>query len=280
MNNNKASVLIFVMWVLIILSLLSIAVSYNATGDIRIAKYEYDGIRSLYLAKAGVAKTIMELDKDINNYDSFNEDWNKEKKFTLGEGKAICKVYDEDARFNLNSSDLNEAQLARLGLDADLSKKLLAYKIKKGEKGFEFIEELFLIDGMTRDVYMKIKDCATIYRGVDSKININTASEGILKIVLGGNPLIAEKIISYRKGNDSKIGTEDDGIFTEENISVVFGDFGVTPDAISNFSSLFKARSGFFRILVNAYFSGNKDNSKLVTAIVDKSGKTYYWKED
>lgn len=280
MKNNKASILILVMWVLIILSLLSIAVSYNATADIKLAKYEYENIRSLYLARAGIAKMIIELNKDKNNYDSLNENWNLEKEFRLGGGRAVCRVYDEDARINLNSPDLNKEHLIRMGLDDNMGQRLLDYKIKKGEKGIEFIEELFLIDGMTRDIYIRIKDYAAIYRSPDPKININTADEDILKIVLGDDSLIINKIIAYREGGDGKIGTEDDGIFTEDNFSVIFERFGVTPGTILNYQALFKTKSEFFRILAGVSSSEDKGQMKQIEAIVDRSGKIYYWKED
>nr|MBU1327776.1 general secretion pathway protein GspK [Candidatus Omnitrophota bacterium] len=280
MKSKKASILIFVMWALIILSLLSITVSYNSAADIKLAKYESLGIKSLYLAKAGIAKMIIELNKDKNNYDSLNEDWNKEREFILGGSKVIYRACDEGARLNLNSSNLNKEYLIRLGLDDDVCQGLLGYRIKKGEKGFEFMEELFLIDGMTRDIYLSIKDYMTIYRGLGSRVNINTADENILKIVLGDDTLMINKIITYKEGNDGEICTEDDGIFTEDNFSFIFENFGVTPEAILNYQTLFDVSSGFFRILADASFSEDKSQMKSVTAIVDKLGKIYYWEEE
>lgn len=280
MKNNKASILIFVMWTLIILSLLSIAASYNSTADIKLAKYESWGIKSLYLAKAGITKMIIELNKDKNNYDSLNEDWNKKKEFRLGEGMVTCRTFDEGARFNLNSSNLNKEYLIRLGLDDDVCQGILDYSVKKGEKGFEFIEELFLIDEMTRNVYLRIKDYATIYRGLDPRVNINTSDENILKIVLGDDSLIINKIIAYKEGNDGKICTEDDGIFTEDNFSVMFENFGVTPENILNYQALFNVSSEFFRILADASFSEDNSQMKRIAAVVDRLGKIYYWKEE
>ena len=154
------------------------------------------------------------------------------------------------------------------------------YRIKKGEKGFEFIEELFLIDGMTRDIYLNIKDYVTIYRGLGSRVNINTADENILKIVLGDDALIINKIIAYKEGNDGKICTEDDGIFTEDNFGFIFENFGVTSEAILNYQTLFDVSSRFFRILADASFSEDKSQMKSIAAIVDKLGKIYYWKEE
>ncbi|MCX5687470.1 MAG: type II secretion system protein GspK [Candidatus Omnitrophica bacterium] len=279
-NGYRGSILIFVLWVLIVLSLLSIAVSRYSSGDIRLAKYESENIRALYLAKAGIAKMVIEFNKDTNNYDSLNEDWNKEQEFKLGSGEVTYTAYDEESRFNLNSLNLKKEHLVMLGLDDNLSQAVLEYKVNKGDKGFEFAEELFLIDGMTRDIYMKLKDYITIYRGNDPKVNINTASEDILRIVLWQDPLIINKIIVYREGNDGMVGTEDDGVFTEDKFSSIFESFGITPDNVLNYQALFSVRSNFFRITVSASFSENKNIAKHIMAVIDRAGKIYCWKED
>lgn len=279
MKNKKASILIFVMWVLIILSLFSIAVSRNSESNIKLARQESIGIRSLYLAKAGIAKAILDLNEDKNNYDSLNEDWNKEKEFKLGGGSVLYVSYDEGARFNLNGSSLNKRHFIRLGLDDDTSQRLVDYKAKKGEKGFEFLEELFLIEDMTADMYSKIKDYVTIYRGADSRININTSGEFVLRVVLGDDPMIT-RIIKFRLGKDDKAGTDDDGVFTEDNFSRVFGDFGVRPEDVLNYRLLFNIKSEFFRILTETSFSEDKNNIKRITAVAGRSGKIYWWKEE
>lgn len=279
MIKQKGSILILVLWVLIILSLLSIAISYRASGDIKLAKYESESIKASYLAKAGVAKMIAELNRDNNNYNSLNEDWNKEKDFSFGGGRVTYKATDEEARFNLNSQNLSKEHLARLGLDDDISQRILDYKIKKGEKGFEFIEELFLIDGMTRDVYSALEPYVTIYRGNGLQVNINTAGEKVLRALVDNEP-VTNKIIEFRNGNDGRAGTEDDGIFTEANFSVVFGNFGITPEDILNYKSMFNVKSGFFRILVDVSFSEGERMIKHVISVTDRGGKIYYWKEE
>ncbi|MDP2981104.1 MAG: type II secretion system protein GspK [Candidatus Omnitrophota bacterium] len=279
MIKQKGSILILVLWVLIILSLLSIAISYRASGDIKLAKYESESIKASYLAKAGVAKMIAELNRDNNNYNSLNEDWNKEKDFSFGGGRVTYKATDEEARFNLNSQNLSKEHLVRLGLDDDISQRILDYKIKKGEKGFEFIEELFLIDGMTRDVYSALEPYVAIYRGNGLQVNINTAGEKVLRALVDNEP-VTNKIIEFRNGNDGRAGTEDDGIFTEANFSVVFGNFGITPEDILNYKSMFNVKSGFFRILVDVSFSEGERMIKHVISVTDRGGKIYYWKEE
>jgi len=271
MTGHKGSVLILVLWVLIILSLLSIAISFRASGDVKLAKYESENIKAMYLAKAGVIKAIAGLNKDPNNYDSLNEDWNFAQEFRFGGGVVTYSAIDEERRLNLNGTGQNlKEELFRLGLDNIISQNIWDYKVMKGEKGFEFMEELFLIDGMTRDVYSIIEPYISIYRGNDSKVNINTAGENVLRAIIGDDMLV-NKVLEYRRGNDGIEGTEDDNIFkTNSDISVIDG---LDP-------SMFTVSSNFFRIRPEVYFSEDKKIIKSVICVADRNGKIYYWKEE
>ncbi len=274
MTKEKGSILIITLWILIILSIWAVIVSNRASTDITLAKHESENIKASYLAKAGAMKMIAELNKDTNAYDSLNEDWcrtnDNPKEFKFGGGTVFYGASDEESRLNLNSSALQKEYLIRLGMDENMAQRTLDYKAKKGDKGFEFMEELFLIDGMTYDIYSMIKDYITLYRGSDAKVNINTANEKILMAVVGDNILVS-KILDYRKGPDGKEGTEDDGIFRNDtDISVIDG---LDP-------SLFSIKSDFFRIWAEASFSEDKKIAKKITSVVDRSGKIYYWKED
>ena len=141
------------------------------------------------------------------------------------------------------------------------------------------MEELFLVDGMTQDIYIRIKDYITIYRGADPRININTADEDVLRLALGDD-LIVSKIIEFRKGNDAATGTGDDGVFVEDNFRVIFENFGVVPEAIVNYRPLFSVRSDFFRISLDVSFSEGETRTRHFAAVLDRSGKIYYWRED
>ena len=282
MIRQKGSILIFTLWVLIILSILSIVLSFRASSDIKLAKYEADNIKGSYLAKAGVMKMISELMKDANDYDSLNESWNTTREFHLGKDTVFYRASDEMAKLNLNGAGLTKDNLIWLGVDdalPGLSEKIIAYRGTKGDKGFEFMEELFLVEGMTRDIYSEIKDMVTIYRGNEFKININTANEEALKAVIEDDSLLSD-IMEFRIGPDEE-DMGDDGIFTSGNFSVVFEDFGVDSDTIVNYQeSKFVFKSNFFRIWAQYFLTEDETTFKVIEAVVDRSGKIYYWKEN
>ena len=272
MKTKKGSILIFTLWVLIILSILSIALSRRATSDIQLARYEKGDIKATYLAKAGVFKMLAELAKDASNYDSLNEDWNSsdedQKKLTLRGDTVLYGASDEMARLNLNGKGLKTEHLIALGLDNTLADAILQYRNKKDNKQFEFIEELFLVEGMTREFFSSIKDLVTIYRGDASRININTAGPEVLYAIAGD---LAYEVLDHRKGDDGEEGTEDDGIF--KNTSDISMIEGLDP-------TLFTWQSNVFRIRARSIAEEDGDMVKTIEAVVDRNtAKFYHWKE-
>ena len=274
MMEKRGSILIFTLWVLIILAILSVILSRRASTDIRLAKYESDTIKATYLSRAGIMKMLVELAKDQNGYDSLNEDWNRGKdnprELKIGGGTIYYGASDEMSRLNLNSVGLTKEHLISLGIDNEtVSEDIVEYKNKKDNRKFEFMEELFLVEGMTREIFLRIKDFVTIYRGDDSKVNINTAGKEVLMAVLGDESLVSD-ILDYRKGPDGETGTEDDGFKDPTEISTIDG---LNP-------ALFTINSNFFRIWVEISFSKDKEIIKSAEAVMNRStGKNYYWKE-
>ena len=271
--NKRGSILIFTLWVLIILVVLSLILSRRASTDIKLAKYESDNIKATYLGRAGVMKMLAELIKDTNSYDSLNEDWNRDKndpkKLVLREDTVLYGAFDEERRLNLNGAGLKESHLVALGVDEMLSREILDYRNSKGKKRFEFTEELFLVRGMTKEIFGRLEESVTIYRGDDSKVNINTAGEEILGVIIG-NSAIAQDVLIYRKGADGEEGTEDDGIFRDPSDISMIG--GLDP-------ALFTVESDVFRIWTQAILSGDEEATKKLEAIIDRSGKIHCWKE-
>lgn len=75
---------------------------------------------------------------------------------------------------------------------------------------FEHLEELFLVEGITPDIYDRLKHFVTVYG--DGKININTAPRVVL-LASGFIDPVADKILLVRRGLDGMEGTVDDFIF-------------------------------------------------------------------
>jgi type II secretory pathway component PulK len=239
----------------------------------RLAGYETNEVKTTYLARAGVIKMLAEIMNDKNSYDSLNEAWNKDEKepFSFNIGTDIIKynATDECARLNLNSPLIKKEYLVGLGVDEELAENIISYRAGKSGGRFEFPEELFLVEGMSKDIYSAIEEYITVYRKDEKLVNINTASYVVLKAITG-NPVTAEEIINYRKGPDNEEGTKDDGLFKSiEEIPVIIK--GLDP-------SLFRIDSYIFRIYVAIYLNGQRA-AKEVEAVADRTGKIISWKE-
>ena len=273
---NKGSILIFTLWVLIILAILSIVLSRRASSDIMLSRRESRSIKATYFAKAGIFKMLAELTKDTDTYNSLNGDWNRNeenpKELTLGSDTVLYGASDEGARLNLNAVDLKIEQLVALGTDESIARAIVKYKDGKDNKRFEFIEELFLVEGMPREAFEAIKESVTVYRESDSKININTADEKVLGAIIKDEGLVGD-VLEYRRGLDGEDATDDDGIFRDTS--------DITVNIQNLDPALFIVKSDIFRIWAKAISPGGEEIFKRAEAVIDRqSGKIYHWKED
>ncbi|OGW74890.1 MAG: hypothetical protein A2Z72_06285 [Omnitrophica bacterium RBG_13_46_9] len=146
---------------------------------------------------------------------------------------------------------------------------------------FEVMDELYLVKGIDRDVFEKMKDYVTIYGS--GRINVNTAPKEVL-MAAGLGERIANDIISFRMGRDKMIGTDDDGIFeTTSSIVPKLSQFvSLSPSDISEISVVvdqcLAVNSSAFKIRSISKSKSGK-SSYMTIAVVDKKGKILYWQE-
>lgn len=96
------------------------------------------------------------------------------------------------------------------GFSSDGYYKGLEYPYEAKESFYERIDELFLVKGVTQDIFKKIRPFVTVYG--DGHVNINTASRPVLE-ALGLDPIAVDKILKVRNGADGVDATRDDHIF-------------------------------------------------------------------
>ncbi len=146
---------------------------------------------------------------------------------------------------------------------------------------FERLDELFLIRGMNRDIFAKLKDYITLYGS--GKVNINTAPKKVL-LVLGISPDVVEKIIIFRYGDDGELGTLDDNIFYSTSDIVPrlsqFCHMGISEIAELDIAAdmYLVTSSDYFGIRSTARLK-NRKRFLRVTCVVDRDGKILSWQE-
>jgi len=148
MSHNRSQVAVIVLWVLIILTMLAVSVGHRVSLGLRLNRYQRDGLKAHYLAKAGVVRAIAELEKDNNkDIDYLGESWstgldtennklfeNIEVRQNSGESFTVQYLYDkvtdeyrctedEDRKVNSNGCDLRQLEelfMLRVGQDGTM----------------------------------------------------------------------------------------------------------------------------------------------------------------
>lgn len=248
MLKEKGAILFICIWALVILSLLSLGVAGRINSEMQFAKYMRDSLVSHYLAKAAVNLALAELKKGAIP--------KNKQTIQFETGSCSFSFADEEGRININNADVS--RLERLpGMNSGLAKAIAESQLKP----FALKEELLLVDGMAKEIFLQFKDLITVYGyGV---VNINTASEEALR-VLGLSDDTIEVILSYRLGADGEAFTGDDAVY----------DF-LPPYVTAN---LFGTTSNYLRLNVAAQVLGRSVKDYSIVLEVS-SGRILSWQE-
>jgi len=115
-KNKSAQVSVIALWVLIILAIMAVSVGRRVSLGLRLSGYQRDSLKAFYLAKAGLNRSIVELQKyQVNPYSSLSESWStgidssthtsilREIAATGKPGESFNSVIiDEESKLNLN----------------------------------------------------------------------------------------------------------------------------------------------------------------------------------
>ncbi len=119
MNSKKGSILILTLWVLSFLTIFAVGLSYNVSGQLRMASHFQDRLKAYYLANAGIQRAIVELAADQTPaYDSLNEAWANNEEFfketPVGNGyitlSYVMTRVGEDKQAETEEAEVGEAE--------------------------------------------------------------------------------------------------------------------------------------------------------------------------
>ena len=217
-KNNSGIILFVVLWIMVILTLLTIGLGWQTHVELTLAKNFKGKIQSKYLALSGLNYAIDVIKKDKNNKDLHKPDiFNLQiisKQIPLETGYfQVASFIDEESKININAISQNNYQilvnlLQQLGVDQETATTVscsvidwidndndifnsscgaensyyqdLGYNSKN--QPFDSVEEMLLLRGMNKNIFQKIKNFITIYPAHGAfLIDIDTAPEEILK---------------------------------------------------------------------------------------------------
>ena len=218
-KNNSGIILIVVLWIMVILTLLTIGLGWQTHIELTLAKNYKGKIQSKYIALSGLSFALDIIKKDNRNTDLHKPDILNPQVYSktvpLGTGYfKVVSLQDVESRINLNALDPNNYQilvnlLEKLGTDHEtamtISCSVLDWKDSDNNilnppygaendyykdigyvsknKNLDSVEELLLVRGMNKDIFQKIKNFITIYPTNGSLlINLDTAPEEVLRV--------------------------------------------------------------------------------------------------
>lgn len=310
-HGNRGFVLVSVLWILAILTLVALGFARRAMLERQMAWYALDREQALQMARGAVERGIVELSNrqvldsynDQEGYTSLNQRWAqpldllKEENgeyYTLSEDEGfedeVCmySIYDCEGRVSINHA--SERLLSRLeGLNQGTVRRIISRRVSQ-EQGdrvqrFMTIEELRSFDSVSpADWYGDhggegLRDVLTVWGSRGGQININTASETVLRAIPDLKGKVVDGIIAYRLGSDGIMGTRDDRAF--RNLEMVSERLGMRPNEVGNLSRYCKTYSEFFTINAVATRRHGKIRAFCSATVSVKGGvKVLEWKED
>jgi len=219
-RENRASVVVICIWLLVTLSVLAVSIGKIAYSQINFSRFYIDQEQSYYLAKAALKEAMIERGGDLSSsYDTLYE-LRTPRLITFGGNSVEYILIDEESKININFAGSNI--LARL-LDSNFTAdEVIDYR---QNAAFSTIDELLQVDGIDEELFAEIRNLVTA--NSNKYININTAPEGVL-LALGCTQDSCDKILEYRRGDDDLEATEDDNVFDSlSTITEVFQDLSI-----------------------------------------------------
>lgn len=116
--NKRGIALIVTLWIVVILCVIAYSLSYELRIDTKISALQRDDYLAYTLAKAGVARAILDLKNDSifdhvkpdTAYDALGDIWglgaDDKTDIKLGKGTYTFTIVDEESKFNLNTVTL------------------------------------------------------------------------------------------------------------------------------------------------------------------------------
>ena len=304
-DDQSGIALIVVLMVVAIMMILVIEFVDSTRINLYIASNVANGMKASYLAKSGifVAAGAMLDDGQDDKEDHLWEEWAQAlPPLPGGEGWVTVEIIDESSKFNVNKlvknsgvvntvqKDVFQRILTSLELDPNLVDPIIdwidedseaqiggeedamygysaqtdSYKSKNGP--LLSMDELTMINGITDEIYQKIKPYITIYG--DNKLNLNTVEKTVLNAYVQAltgdeDTKPASEIITWRD-------TEDNYFKDKKIRATLTNDVGIDPLIARRLEKFFTTGSRYFSVKTEAVVG---ESTKRAWGVLKRSKK-------
>ncbi len=273
-RSEQGFVLICVLWVLAILTVITLGYGQRAVLARRAAAYSIDQLQAQCMARGCVQRGLVELTNAMVVADDrgshqqgayFLPRWFDpvdvlaEGVYAMGQAPDFAGerchfvIEDEGRRISVNRAPrriLEEIE----ALDFATLEAILR---RRGEDGSEdraqpflVLEELRASEGIAGEEWYGVgdqpglRDLLTCWG--DDRINVNTASEAVLRCIPKLDDDVIQALVTYRAGPDGRLGTRDDQAFA--SLDVIAKKIDVSRERVAPLYAHCKVRSEFFTI--------------------------------
>ena len=292
LKEQQGIALVVTLLALVLITAMVVEFSYGVfTGTNNLYNWR-DSQRLSIMAKSGINVSAKFLPEALrqSKYATGSIEFPVENPFEDFKGAITIRIEDESSKFNLNalvnargeqnevSCNLFRRLLRVLSLDEKIADKISDWidrdsvaalsnsEVNAKNSALLSVDELLLINGISRKDYDTLLPYVTVYGPTDSLlININGAEKPVLRCLADAiDDDLAQRVIDYRKNNP---------FLSSGDLSIVRGfekDIGIPSGVIAvkgeNFSIRSRAESGGVK--------------KVIEAVLDNSAGTIkYWKE-
>jgi type II secretory pathway component PulK len=231
MELPRGSILIYVLWILAIMSIAAMELAYYSKLSSALSLRIGVRLANIEPARGLIETTVYRMSQEKDYPYS-----GREVHYDLPKEKWVVKILDEGGKFSINALDasgwtlLLEACGVGIGVkrdtiidsildwrDTNSFKRLNGaeddyyqslprpYRCRNGD--FQTTEELSLVRGVTPEIYKQLAPALTMW-GTGGRLNINSANAGALE-ALGMSKNDAEEIVSYRRKHGPISSLED-----------------------------------------------------------------------
>jgi type II secretory pathway component PulK len=272
--SERGFVLVCVLWILAILTVITIGFGRRAMLDARAAAFTLDHTQAMFMARGAVTRGMVELrnkavietlyqrmgrtsftQRWANTLDMLAEDAYYAKPDEDSE-KEICRYVIRDEQSLICINNAPEEILDRIeGLSKAAIRKIISRRTggdddREPPRPFQTIEEVRELEGIKMKNWYGTEDQAGLRDLLtcwgDSHININTALPDALKCIPDLHDDVIDAIIQYRMGPDGQLGTADDLDFAA--IGQIAEKTGVAGESLGPLQQYCTVDSQFFTI--------------------------------
>ncbi len=270
---SRGFVLVSVMWVLALLTVMTIGFGHRAVLERRVAAFHVDRLQAQYMARGAAERGVVELRnkgamdriRGTSGRTSFDQSWHNppdllhdERAFSLGgeveTADEICTFYirDEEGRISVNHAPREVLENVP-GFSFRTVGAIMFRRESTGRNtmAFSSIEEVRNLPGLDEQLWegtrdqAGLRDILTVW-GSDGRININTAPREVLECIPDLRPSEIDEIVSITGADIRNPGASARDVF--RGVDGIMEYMEISAERMASIRNYLKVDSSFFTV--------------------------------